>query len=348
MKVLIVGSGVIGLSTAFELALSGYEVKVVTRNYEEGTSWVAGGMLAPFSEGLSGELLRFSEYSLSLYPDFINCLEEIARMNIFFSRSGILRLVFSEEEFKEINSRVNPQEVEILEGEDLYRREPVLSREPYGGFLFKREGNVDAEKLMDALIFACENLRVKIQIDDITEVERKEDRIEAVKGYKDTYHADFYVFTTGAWSKPLLRVPVYPIKGQILKVKGIDLDKVYYSEISYIIPKEGHILVGATSEDAGFDSRTTLAGVKNLLEGAIRVIPSMANAELLSVRVGFRPATPDEMPAFGLGENYAILTGHYRNGILWAPASASMVVDLLDKNERSPYFDHFSVDRFAE
>ncbi len=348
MKVLIVGSGVIGLSTAFELALAGYEVRVITRNYEEGTSWVAGGMLAPYSEGLTGSLLSFSEYSLSLYPDFISRLEDVARMGIYFNRNGILRLALTEEEFKEFKSKANQQEVEILEGEELYRREPVLSREPYGGFLFKREGNVDAEKLMDALLFACENLRVKIQIDEITEVEKGEDRVEAVKGYKDTYHADFYLFTTGAWSRPLLKVPVYPVKGQILKVKGLDLDKVYYSDISYIIPKEGHILVGATSEDTGFDSRTTLAGVKSLLEGAMRVIPPMANAELLSVRVGFRPATPDEIPIFGLGENYAILTGHYRNGILWAPASANMMVDLLDKNERSPYFEQFSAERFAE
>ncbi len=352
MNILIIGSGVIGLSTAFELALAGHRVRVVTRNYEEGTSWVAGGMLAPFSEGLKGSLLNFSMDSLRLYPDFIGRLEEVSRIKLFYSRSGILRLVLNESEYHEVKKNAEAYssagvDWEELGGEELSRREPLLSSEPIAGFLFRDEGNVDAEKLMDALLFACENLNVKIVIDDITEIVRSGERVEEVKGYRDTYRSDFYVFTTGAWSRSLLKIPVYPVKGQILKVKGLELDKVYYSSVSYIIPKENHMLIGATSEDAGFDSRTTLEGVSSLVNGALRIIPELSKAELLGVRVGFRPATPDEAPIFDAGENFAVLTGHYRNGILWAPASANVALELVEKGKRSEYFSLFSPNRLG-
>ena len=351
MNILIIGSGIVGLSTAFELALAGHRVKVVTRNYEEGSSWVAGGMLAPYSEGLRGDLLRFSVESLNLYPDFLRRLREVSRLGVYFNRKGILRLFLSEEEYEEAKKlaerNYRDTEFEELSGEELRSREPLLSEEPIAGFLFGAEGNVDAEKLMDALLFACENLNVRIQVDEIVELERDDGRVEGVKGLKDKYTADFYVLATGAWSKPLLSLPVYPVKGQILKVKGLELDRVYYSSISYIIPKENYILIGATSEEAGFDSRPTVGGVKILLEGAVRIMPSLSDAEVISIKVGFRPGTPDDMPIFEVGENYVISVGHYRNGILWAPISARMILDLVE-GVRSPYFDTFDAGRFSE
>ncbi|NPA41291.1 MAG: glycine oxidase ThiO [Aquificae bacterium] len=351
MNILIIGSGVIGLSTAFELALAGHRVRVITRNYEEGTSWVAGGMLAPYSEGLEGDLLEFSRESLSLYSDFIDRLSDVARLSIYFNRNGILRLAVDQEELSLIEKKLSLYarlgiSFQKLEVEELFKREPLLSKTLMGGVLFEEEGNVDAEKLMDALLFACENLKIKILIDDITEVELKDGRVESVKGYRETYRADFYVFATGSWSRQLLKLPVFPVKGQILKVKGLELDKVYYSKLAYIIPKENHILIGATSEDAGFDRRPTLGGVKSLAEGSIKVIPSMEGAEFLSVKVGFRPATPDEKPILKLGENFAYLVGHYRNGILWAPISAKLILDFVERGVVSPYFDKFSDGRF--
>ncbi len=351
MNILVIGSGVIGLSAAFELASAGHRVRVVTRNYEEGSSWVAGGMLAPYSEGLRGDLLDFSIESLSIYPDFIGRLEEASRFRIYFSRNGILRILLDEEEYRNVREYVRELGIENLEefkGEELLKREPLLSKEPVAGFLFKDEGNVDAEKLMDALLFACENMGIKILIDDVVRLEKVDGRIVEAKGIRDTYRADFYVLATGAWSNSLLGVPVFPIKGQILKVKGVEPDVVYYSKVSYIIPKEGYVLVGATSEDAGFDTRTTVGGVKSLLEGAVRIVPSMSEAELVATNVGFRPATPDGKPILDVGENYAVCVGHYRNGILWAPVTAKVLLDYVERGERSPYLERFSPERFSE
>lgn len=350
MNILIVGSGIIGLSTAFELALAGHKVTVVTRNYEEGASWVAGGMLAPFSEGLEGDLLRFSTESLKLYPDFIRRLEEVSRIKLYFNGKGILRLIVDEEEKGELESKVALYKEEGWNVEEIGREELLkehgLSEEVEGAYLFRDEGNVDAEKLMDALLLACENLKIRIAVDEITEVDGGEEKVEEVRGYRGSYRADLYIFTTGAWSRSLLKLPVFPVKGQILKIKGPELERVLYSSISYIIPKENFILVGATSEDAGFDTRPTAGGVRELLNGALRVFPALSNAEFLGVKVGFRPGTPDEKPILHAGDNYLILTGHYRNGVLWAPVSARIALDLVERSLRSPFFELFSPKRF--
>ncbi len=350
MEILVIGSGVIGLSVAFELALAGHRVRVVTRNYEEGASWIAGGMLAPFSEGLEGDLLKFSVESLKLYPDFLSRLEEVSRISIYFNGNGILRLALDEEELRSIRELLASYQTlgtkfSVLSAEDVLKEEPV-TLPVAGGVLFEEEGNVDAEKLMDALLFACENLKVKVVLDEIVDVEWNGNEVKTVKGYKGNYGADFFVFATGAWAQSLLKLPVYPVKGQILKVKGLELEKVYYSRIAYIIPKENHILVGATSEDVGFDGRVTLEGVKTLSDGAVSLIDALKESELLDVKVGFRPATPDDKPILEAGENYTYLLGHYRNGILWTPLSAKLVLDLLERGERSRYFNEFSANRF--
>ncbi len=353
MKVLVIGSGIIGLSIAFELSLAGHSVGVITRNYEEGASWVAGGMLAPFSEMLEGDLLEFSLFSLELYDDFVRRLEDVSRVSVFYKgREAILRLALSEEvfeRFSEYARRISEKGfgVERLDPEGVKRVEPRLCDGVMGAWLFEREGNVDAERLMDALLFGMENLGVKMEVDEILELEFQGGEIRAVKGYKKSYTADFYVFAPGAWGRSIFRVPLYPNKGQILKAKGVELDRVLFSERAYIIPKDGYILIGATSEDAGFDTRVTLEGVGDLIGGAVSVVPSLRGAELVGVKTGFRPSTPDEKPIFDLGDNYALLTGHYRNGILWAPGTAEMVLRGVEKGEVSRFFRLFSSGRFS-
>ncbi len=350
MNILVIGSGVIGLSIAFELALKGHHVKVITRNYEEGASWVAGGMLAPFSEGLEGKMLSLCVDSLRLYDEYIGNLKEVSGHDIFYRRNGILRVLIGEEldkflKLSEVYSSMG-FEAQRLEGEALRTFSPLLSEDISHAILFSEEGNVDSQELMDALIFALHRLKVEIILDEVYEVEKKENSVEFVKGFKNTYNSDIYVFSPGAWGSLHLGIPVYPLKGQILKIKGLDIDRVHYSPIAYIIPKENYVLIGATSEDVSFDHRRTVGGVRSLAESAVRVIPAIDSCEFIEVNVGFRPATPDGMPVFELGENYVISAGHFRNGILLAPISSKMVVDFLEKGDVSPYFNIFSPERF--
>jgi len=342
-KIIVVGSGVIGLSCAMYLAHEGHHVQVITRNPEEATSWVAGGMLAPFSEGLEGELFDFSYKSLKQYPEFIRLVKEVSGQRVDFWEGGIYRVVLKEEEkLLEIAKRYKDMgyKLEVLEKGDW------LSEEVLCLINYVEEGWVDAEMLMDGLLFAMNRLGVEIRIDEIVKVEKSKDEITLLKGLKGNYTADFYLFALGAWTGELFDLPVYPIKGQALKLKGERLPRVHYSSISYLIPRDGYLYVGATSEDVGFLSGNTLEGIKRLSEGAIRVCPSLSKAKVFGMLYGYRPATPDEKPIFEVGQNYMVATGHYRNGILHAPITARIALEYL-KGERPYFIDLFSHRRFS-
>ncbi len=343
MKIIVVGSGVIGLSCALLLASEGYKVQVITRNPEEATSWTAGGMLAPFSEGLEGELFDFSYQSLKVYPDFIRLLSDVSKQRVGFWQEGIYRVVLKgEEELLKVAERYKS----LGYGAEFLEKPQELSKEVIYLIHYTEEAWVDTEMLMDALLFAMNRLGVDYVVDEITSVRKREEEIEGVKGIKSEYRGDFYVFALGSWTRELFDLPVYPIKGQGLKLKGASLPRVHYSSISYLIPREKYLYVGATSEDVGFMGGNTLEGLKLLSEGAIRVAPALSKATLINTLYGYRPATPDEKPIFQIGENYFIATGHYRNGILHAPITARVVKDYL-KGQRTPFIDLFSPERFS-
>ncbi len=350
-KIGVVGSGIIGLSTAVELKIKGYEVTVITRNYEEGASWTSGGMLAPFSEGLKGNILELCIESLNIYDEYIKKIESIVGFRVDYRKNGILRIAIDDKEEEEIFRILKEYkeigiDFEILRIESLKNKELLFSERVKTGILYKQEGGVDTERLMDALLLSCEKLGINIILDEIKSIEWNKAKIERIIGLKQHYNFDFYIIATGAWNEIIPHIPVFPIKGQLLKVKGIHLERVIFSNNVYIIPKENHILIGATSEDAGFDTRATLGGINLLSSRAIDVIPKLSEASFHSVLVGFRPSTPDESPVFEVGENYAIAVGHYRNGILLSPVTAKMVVDFIAEDKLSRFFEAFSPKRF--
>ena len=351
MEILVVGGGVIGLSIALDLLLAGHKVKVFIRDKNEPASLVAGGMLAPFSEELEGDFLRFSVESLKLWHEYIDRVKDISKRNVFFSE-GILRVALDEKEEEELRKRVKVYSSEFCqnlvsyEPQELKREFPYISEKVRYAVLYGDEGNVDTEELMEALTKAVENLGGEILYEDIVRVQKSGDSIERIYSIFDDYFGDFYVFSTGAWLKEHFDFPVFPVKGQILKIDYPIKDYVIYSSKAYIIPKEKDILIGATSEDKGFDKSKTLGGIKDLASGAIEVRPSLEDAQILDIKVGFRPGTPGGMPIFYYGENYAVFSGHYRNGILLAPITAKVALKLIDKGEVSEYFQKFSPYRF--
>ena len=351
MDILVVGGGVIGLSIALELLLAGHRVKVIVRDEKEGASWVAGGMLAPFSEGLKGDFLRFSAESLRLWSEYLEIIKDLSKRNVFFSQ-GILRIALSEEEEKELRENVKEytktycQNVVSYEGGELLKEFPYITDKVRYGVIYGDEGNVDTEELMEALYKAVENSGGEIIREDVLRIMREGNRVEKVYTFFEEFTADYYVFATGSWLKEHFGFPVYPVKGQILKVEAPIRDYVIYSSKAYIIPREKDVLIGATTENAGFDSRKTLGGLARLSSGAVEVVPSLSDAELLEVKVGFRPGTPDEMPIFYFGDNFSVYGGHYRNGILLAPVTARVALNLIDKGEVSDFFKIFSPYRF--
>ena len=179
-------------------------------------------------------------------------------------------------------------------------------------------------------------------------------RIRGVQTQAGQFSADHYVLAAGSWSSQLLPLPLKPIKGQMVSVRApqvngeLPLRRVLYGPNTYIIPRgHGQIVIGATSEDVGFVPGTTPAGVRSLLNRAIRLYPALQDYPIEEIWSGFRPGTPDELPILGDSycDNLTLATGHYRNGILLAPITAKLIADLICDNQRDPLLDPFAWNR---
>jgi glycine oxidase len=168
------------------------------------------------------------------------------------------------------------------------------------------------------------------------------------------------VLAAGSWSGQIeitgiaARVPVRPVRGQLLRLawNGPALRRVTWSDRCYLVPwDDGTLLVGATAEEAGFDERATVAGVRDLLEAACELVPHAWTASFSGARVGLRPGTPDDLPIVGASRvqpNLFYATGHYRNGVLLAPLTAELVANAMLDGAIDPALAALSPQRFGD
>jgi len=168
------------------------------------------------------------------------------------------------------------------------------------------------------------------------------------------------VVTAGCWSgqldwiPPDSRPPVRPVKGEIVTLRGPAeapvCERIVAGDRVYMVPRaDGRLIVGATVEEKGFDTTVTAGGVHELLREAYRLIPEIAELELIETTAGLRPGTPDNAPLIGMGatDGLLIATGHFRNGVLQAPLTADCVAALLAGDDPPIDLEPFSPQRFA-
>jgi len=367
--VLVVGGGVIGLSCAWRLAQAGADVVVVERGDPGGgATRVAAGMLAPVGELSFGEpeLLELTLEAARLYPEFVVELEAATGESTGYQCLGALHVALDRDEAAQLRRVHELQRSLELEAEWLPPRrcrdlEPGLTPSFHGGVLAAGEAAVDPRALTRALVAACEAEGVEVRtgtevVEGIFDGQRlagvrtrtrheteKELRTELSPHTGDNViRADTVVLAAGAWSGAMAWLPeearpqVRPVKGQVVELRGRDAEPVarhiLASERVYLVPRvDGRLVVGATVEEMGFDSAVTAGGVHELLREAYRLLPDVAEMELLGATAGLRPGTPDNIPLVGPGaiEGLVLATGHYRNGILLAPLAAQTVAALL-------------------
>ncbi|HEY9908738.1 MAG TPA: glycine oxidase ThiO [Thermosynechococcaceae cyanobacterium] len=353
--VLIVGGGIIGLAIALELRLQGASVTVLSRRFAEAATQAAAGMLAPQAEQIPpGPMLELCLRSRNLYPDWTRKLEELTGLETGYWDCGILAPVFSAEVSTEDGTEEQVSADSWLDRASLHARYPGLSPEVVGGRWYPQDGQVDNRLLTKALLMALRDLGGKV-CEGVT-VDRflmQGDRTIAVQTADGELQAGHYVLATGAWSQALLPVSIVPRKGQMLAVQTpIDrphpLQTVLFGSEVYLVPRrDGRILIGATSENVGFTSGNTPAGIQALLTQAVRLYPSLQDFPIQELWWGFRPATPDEQPILGASpyENLTLATGHYRNGILLTPITAKLIADRILKSA-DPLLEPFHWSRF--
>ncbi len=365
-NILIIGGGIIGLSLAIELKLRGAKVTVISRDFQQTATNAAAGMLAPQAEAIPpGKMLDLCLKSRALYPEWVKKIESISGVEAGYWPCGILAPVYTTKYKK--NSSLSNLNSQWLNQEAIHQYQFGLSPEVIGGWWYPDDGQVDNRYLYQSIIAAAKQLKIELVEGNITEIIRTKGKIETIKTSIGELKADHYVLAAGAWSKELLSIPVFPIKGQMLSLKiptdlapekidknlteWLPLQQVLFGTESYIVPrKDGRIVIGATSENAGFTSGNTAAGIHELLANAIRLYPKLKDYKILETWWGFRPATPDEMPVLGASDydNLTLATGHYRNGILLAPVTAMLIADLIWDNQSDPLLDACHYSRFAK
>ena len=368
--VLIVGAGVIGLACAWAAARRGLDVRVLERDrVASGASGVAAGMLAPVGEASWGEeaLLALNVASLNRWDGFAGELESESGTEIDYRRVGALHVALDRDE-AEVLTRRHRLQVSLgldsrrLRPSECRRLEPGLATAIAGGVRAPGEAAVDPQLLCAALATAVERRGGRIELGaEVVEARFDPDGVSLGCADGSCYEGRQAVIAVGAWTGAAdwisrrQRPPVRPVKGELLILAGpVErpvCEAIVASERVYVVPRrDGRLVVGATVEEHGFDTRVTAGGVHELLREGYRLLPEIAELELVEARAGLRPGSPDNAPLIGRygGDGPILATGHYRNGVLQAPITAEAVAAHLLGESPAPEAEPFAPTRFAE
>jgi glycine oxidase len=369
--VVVIGAGVIGLAIGWRAAERGLRTLVLDRGQAGGgTSRVAAGMLAPIAEVATAEgpLLELGLISARGYPEFVAELSRASgHADVGYLDCGTMLVARDRDEAEALDRELELRRslglpVHRLRASEARSREPALAPAIRLALAVPDDHVVDPRKLTaalaDALRQAAGELREQAAV---AAVALDGDRVcGVVMSDGERIASPRVVLAAGAWCgsiegiPPAARVPVRPVKGQILRLHdpagpGL-VTRVLRVPDGYLVPRgDGRYVIGATMEERGFDTTVTAGALFELLREASELVPGVSELVLDELSAGLRPGTPDNLPVIGRGEPDGLYwaTGHRRGGILLAPITATLVADLLIGADPPELLEPFHPARFA-
>ncbi|CAM5745296.1 putative Bifunctional protein ThiO/ThiG [Streptomyces afghaniensis 772] len=371
--VLVIGGGIIGLVTAWRAAQRGLATAVVDPEPGGGAAQVAAGMLAAVTELHYGEqtLLALNLASARRYPDFAAELTEETGHDLGYRRCGTLAVALDADDRAHLRDlhalqQQSGLESQWLSGRECRRLEPMLAPGVRGGLRVDGDHQIDPRRLAGALVAACERAGVVFHRAWAERLTVVGDRATgAVTDDGTPLDAGQVVLAGGSLSGRLAGVPedvlppVRPVKGQVVRLTmpqrhGPFLSRTVRAVVRgshvYLVPREsGELVVGATSEELGWDTTVTAGGVYELLRDAHELVPGITELPLTETRAGLRPGSPDNAPLLGPTglEGLLLATGHYRNGVLLTPVTGDALAHVLATGELPEEARPFTPKRFS-
>ena len=361
--VIVVGGGVIGCSIAWRLAQSGLKVTVLERGRVGcEASRAAAGMLSPQGETQKpGPFFDLCLRSRSMYRAFAEELKEASGIDVEYKDEGTLFVVLEgEDENEKIKWAAWQLEaglrLEHVSANQIRNIEHAVTKTAPRAIFLPDEHQVENRLVMDALEVAIKRAGVElIEGAGVTALTTERGNVNGVISEGQRVDAGAVVVAAGSWSSELLaplgmNVKVIPARGQMVALRGetCPITRVIHSSKVYVVPRrDGRVLIGATVEYAGFTKAVTVAGITRLLTAAIEVVPQLKDFAIVESWSGLRPDTIDHLPIIGPGnvKNLWLATGHFRNGILLAPATAGAIASSIESGYVSDGLKPFGIER---
>ncbi|WP_226671214.1 NAD(P)/FAD-dependent oxidoreductase [Metabacillus litoralis] len=323
-KVIVIGAGILGASTAYHLAKYGADVTIIDRQDKGQATGAAAGIVCPWiSQRRNKAWYQLVKGGARYYPELIEKLKADGETSTGYRRVGAISLHRDPEKLEKMAERAMKRredapeigEVKILSPEETQKLFPLIAEE-YSSVYVSGGARVDGKAVRDALVKAAIKNGATFIEDDAVSLLAEDSQIKGVKIREQELTADKVIITGGAWSHQLVEAlgmtfKVTPQKAQIIHLEinhtnTGDWPVVMPPNNQYILSfEEGRIVVGATHEDeAGFDLRVTAGGLHEILDKALQIAPGLAESTMLETRVGFRPFTPGFLPIIGAVPNY--------------------------------------------
>ena len=362
--VLIVGGGVIGLTTALKLAEDGVAVVVCDRqNVAQEASWAGAGMLPPGNLPFAKTTeARLRSLSASEWTVFSRQLLDLTGIDNGYRICGAVEFLSEddvESKAQQDSWRDEQLRCEQIDAFEIEQRTGARNEHFVQAFYLPDFAQVRNPRHLKALVAACRQLGVQF-VENVGTVRLgiSAGRIVDARGEQVHFLFDKVCVTAGSWSAELLgqlgfSIPVRPVRGQIvlLKNRSRPISSVVELGRRYIVPRnDGLVLVGSTQEEVGFEKRNTAVGVRQLIELAEILCPALRNAELVRCWSGLRPASADELPLVGSVpgvDNLFVGTGHFRSGLQMSVGTAKILSALMQSRPSPISLEELQPRRFA-